>query len=182
MVQCKKCSKSHDGSFGSGQFCSRKCANSRSWSESHKEKIRKTIRQKLNLTPRITITCICGSSFETTQKSKKKFCTKKCANKHKMKRPERRKKILSIYDLSTRTISKILKRIGKGCCVCGWDKSSCDLHHIKGRKIENPNSHDNLTLLCPNCHRLFHDKKILEDDIIPLSRYLGDDWLQFYYG
>lgn len=39
MKKCK-CGKEHDGSFGSGKFCSRSCANSRVWSE--KDKIKKS--------------------------------------------------------------------------------------------------------------------------------------------
>lgn len=53
------------------------------------------------------------------------------------------------------------------CLYCGWDKSTCDIHHIAGRKIPNPDDPSNLTLACPNCHRLIHDCKI--GDIIPLS-------------
>jgi very-short-patch-repair endonuclease len=32
-MQCKKCNIDHDGTFGSGVFCSRSCANSRIWTE-----------------------------------------------------------------------------------------------------------------------------------------------------
>lgn len=45
--------------------------------------------------------------------------------------------IKSILDVSKRTISKILKRLDIGCCICGWKEASCDIHHINGRKIEN---------------------------------------------
>ena len=55
----------------------------------------------------------------------------------------------NIYELSTRTITKILKRMTDdkniGCCICGWNESTCDIHHIRGRKINNPNHHSNLT-------------------------------------
>ena len=36
---CENCGKEIDGSFGSGRFCSRSCANSRSHSEATKKKI-----------------------------------------------------------------------------------------------------------------------------------------------
>lgn len=32
-MHCEKCKKKHDGRFGSGRFCSRACANSRTWSD-----------------------------------------------------------------------------------------------------------------------------------------------------
>jgi len=36
--QSVKCEKEHDGKYGSGKYCSRQCANSRSWSEEDKLK------------------------------------------------------------------------------------------------------------------------------------------------
>ncbi len=98
--------------------------------------------------------------------------------KHKYKR----KDIQSILDLTGRTVTKILKRLNLGCCVCGWKEGTCDVHHILGRKIENPDNHDNLTYLCPNHHRLAHEKKVTLDKLIPLSKYLPDNWMDFYYG
>ena len=92
------------------------------------------------------------------------------------------KKIKSIYDVSTRTIQKILKRIGIGCCICGWNESTCDIHHINGRKIENCNDHSNLTILCPNCHRKTHDKLVDKNKLTPLTEILPNNWQDFYYG
>jgi hypothetical protein len=39
-MKCIKCNKEHDGSFGSGKYCSRACANSRTFSEESIEKKR----------------------------------------------------------------------------------------------------------------------------------------------
>lgn len=90
----------------------------------------------------------------------------------------------SILKLSTRTSQKILKRMwvdGKlKCSNCGWNETTCDLHHIKGRKIKNADSHDNLTYLCPNCHRLAH-RGILTN-FIPISVQIGDEWMNYFYG
>lgn len=90
--------------------------------------------------------------------------------------------IKSILDVSTRTAHKIIKRIGLGCCVCGWNESSCDIHHINGKKVENANGHWNLTLLCPNHHRLFHNKKLKKCDVKTLDEYFPKSWNEFYYG
>lgn len=90
--------------------------------------------------------------------------------------------IESILSVSKRTTTKILKRLNLGCCICKWKEGSCDIHHIKGKKILNSDSHNNLTLLCPNHHRLFHEKKISEKDVIPLSKYLPENWRDVYYG
>lgn len=88
----------------------------------------------------------------------------------------------SLLELSSRTVRKILKRLNIGCCRCGWNKGTCDLHHIEGKKIPNADSHSNLTYLCPNCHRLFHEKKINKNDILTLEMQVGTTWKDYYYG
>ena len=45
---CEKCGKEHDGSFGSGRFCSRKCSNIRTHTNVSKEKISKKLKEKVN--------------------------------------------------------------------------------------------------------------------------------------
>lgn len=42
---CKTCNKEHDGTFGSGKYCCRKCANSRVRSDEVKQKISKAVKQ-----------------------------------------------------------------------------------------------------------------------------------------
>ena len=90
--------------------------------------------------------------------------------------------ITSILDVSSRTTVKILKRLNIGCSLCGWDKASCDVHHIKGRQIEDANAHSNLAYLCPNCHRLVHSGVIGRDALISLETQIGDRWKDYYYG
>lgn len=46
-MNCIRCNKEHDGTFGSGKFCSRKCANSRTWTKEDKEKKQKSINDRL---------------------------------------------------------------------------------------------------------------------------------------
>lgn len=43
------------------------------------------------------------------------------------------------------------------CAICGWSEASCDAHHIYGR---SSNDISDLIMLCPNHHRLVHQKKI----------------------
>lgn len=84
----------------------------------------------------------------------------------------------NIMDVSSRTVSKILSRLNVGCSNCGWNESSCDLHHIIPKSKNGSNSHDNLTLLCPNCHRLAHTEKL--DVFINLNEHIGDSWREHY--
>jgi len=93
---------------------------------------------------------------------------------------------LVITDISTRTISKILKRLieieNLGCCICGWNEGVGDLHHINGKKIKNPNNHKNLSYVCPNCHRLVHEGKIKKEQLISFFDQIGDNWKKYYFG
>ena len=41
---CENCNKEHDGSYGSGRFCSKSCANARHPSDKTKEKISKSLK------------------------------------------------------------------------------------------------------------------------------------------
>ena len=92
------------------------------------------------------------------------------------------KTIQSILDVSSRTASKVLKRLDIGCCICGWREASCDIHHINGKKIDNADGHWNLTCLCPNHHRMYHNKKIEKERFISLDKYFPENWKDLYYG
>lgn len=85
-----------------------------------------------------------------------------------------------ILDVSHRTIAKILERMNVGCSRCGWNESTCDIHHINGRQIENPNDNRNLCILCPNCHRLVHTHKISKNELVSVYDYIGDTWKDYY--
>lgn len=91
-------------------------------------------------------------------------------------------KINSIFDVSKRTSSKIIRRLNLSCCICGWKEGTCDIHHINGKKVENYNDHSNLTYVCPNCHRLLHENKIDKNKLKTLKEILPDNWMDLYYG
>jgi 5-methylcytosine-specific restriction endonuclease McrA len=87
----------------------------------------------------------------------------------------------SILEVSSRTTRKILKRLGIACLNCGWDEDVCDLHHIKSLREGGDSNHENLTYICPNCHRLVHSKKIDKSDLVSLAESVGDKWKKHYY-
>jgi hypothetical protein len=93
-----------------------------------------------------------------------------------------RKRIESIFEASSRTRSKILKRLHLPCSLCGWNEGLCDLHHIHGRDVPDANNHKNLSWICPNHHRLVHEGKIKLEELIPLTKTLPSNWRDFYYG
>jgi hypothetical protein len=85
MKQCNKCFSLHNKK---GVFCSRSCANSRSWSILDKEKKRQSAlssdkvkkANSLRCMERNIKTCACGVSFKVRKTSKQKHCSVKCSN------------------------------------------------------------------------------------------------------
>lgn len=197
-MNCENCGIEHLGQYASGRFCSSHCSHSFSTALNRKE-INQKISKALNTRPALLHCKVCQDIFAPSHK-KEICCSKECKRENKRLanslRTQKQKELAgakgskgkykrnpeSLLDLSPRTISKILSRLGIGCSRCGWNEASCDIHHIYGRNIENANHHANLTCLCPNCHRLFHSKKIGSSDVICLIEQIGDKWKECYYG
>ena len=62
----------------------------------------------------------------------------------------------TIYELSSRTIQKIIARANLSCSICKWDKATGDIHHIIEVSEGGSNEMSNLIYICPNCHRELH--------------------------
>ena len=85
-MECERCDKHHDGSFGSGRFCSRACANSRGpRSDDFKEKVRKKLvgrtgpNKGILTAPRVNFKCAtCGVEFIEREKRKRQYCSSEC--------------------------------------------------------------------------------------------------------
>lgn len=201
-MQCEKCDLEHHGEYGSGRFCSAKCARSFSTTEKRQE-INQQVSERLKkILDIVGITCkMCPKQFRPSHR-REVCCSKDCKEKNrktahaartkkqkelsgaKSSRGKYKRNPQSILDLSSRTVGKIIQRLGIGCSrpECGWNEATCDIHHIRGRSIPNADHHSNLTCLCPNCHRLFHSGKITESDIVSLEKRVGDRWKEYYYG
>lgn len=110
-----------------------------------------------------------------------------CGEKHskimgKITKGKYKGEIKSIHDVSRRTIKKIFYRLKISCCICEWNEDICDIHHINGKKIDDYDNHNNLTYICPNCHRLVHSGKIEKNKLKTLNEILPENWVDFYYG
>lgn len=86
---------------------------------------------------------------------------------------------MSILKLSSRTVSKLLNRLKVSCFKCGWNEAACDVHHIIPKKVGGTDDHENLTVLCPNCHRVAHAKD--ERDFPTFADLVGDEWKKHYF-
>jgi 5-methylcytosine-specific restriction endonuclease McrA len=166
MKICEKCEKKHDGKYGSGRFCSKTCAKGFSTQAKRSE-----INQRVSDT----------MSIKVNGMTKQQKVQKEIADKHASY--VRTVELTSLYDISSRTVTKIMKRMNLPCSLCGWhvDGIVCDIHHIVERKNGGTNEHDNLTYICPNCHRLVHNKLISSNDLVSLHDYIGDSWKKYYF-
>jgi 5-methylcytosine-specific restriction endonuclease McrA len=145
MKRCPKCNIEHNKN---GNFCSRSCANSRTWSD--EDKIKKSIAAK--------------------KSDKVKNVNRHYANNinriEKYKKTIIRKQELRILEIIETPFDELIwsdKRIKIyheqqcKCNSCGNDKWKnekipLELEHKDGNNTNN--NRDNLELLCPNCHAL----------------------------
>ena len=135
-MKCLKCNKEHDGSFGSGKYCSKSCANSRVRTDEVKEKISKGV-----LKSEWWVNC------DYTHNS----------NPEKIERIKETWKSKRNYDTANSiSIKKWIKEDrGNKCEVCGveeWNGKplTMEVDHIDGDTTNNIIT--NLKVLCPNCH------------------------------
>ena len=113
------------------------------------------------------------------------FCSNSCSAVYNNRGNNRHKKITrginSIYDVkSNHRMKELLEAYNLNkCSICGIDDISMDIHHINGRRVEDPHNHNNLTVVCPNCHRRIEQNVISVDKLIKLSDVLDDNWKNY---
>mgnify|MGYP002784350576 CR=1 FL=1 len=171
VKQCKECGNSFIADRNRRVFCNQTCSanfNNKQRgpvSEEQKKKTSKALREFYSKNP------------EKILRGKQKEILAGTQTKGKYKSNPK-----NIFDMSHRTRSKIIKRLKLNCFRCGWKEGTCDIHHINGRKIDDPHNHMNLISLCPNCHRLVGEKKIDISDYKTFHDAVGDKWKEVYYG
>lgn len=76
----------------------------------------------------------CGNEFTSSRRFRSNRY-KHCPNCiQKFAHVKKEKEIKNIFDLSKRTIAKLLKRAKTKCAICEWNESTCDIHHIIPKK------------------------------------------------
>lgn len=145
MVQCicKKCNSVHDGTYGSGIYCSRKCANSRTWSDEQK-------KQRSDISKRLHEEGLYSNvNWKLINSEPERLA------KQKVKRDERFQENLQNGKLHNTTLKRYLLTQDAKCQLCGlteWQGRSInfEMDHIDGNNKNNMLT--NVRLLCPNCH------------------------------
>lgn len=84
MKECENCGEHHEGSYGSGRFCSGKCARGFSTKDKRKE-INEKVSSKLNTSYDIVRICKhCLHEFTiNSSKKNQECCSRSCATKHR---------------------------------------------------------------------------------------------------
>jgi len=151
ICEYKTCKKKHDGKYGSGRFCSSKCARAYSTSSKRKE-INKKV--SLKLTGKWN-----GHGFKKGDDKNRKTLTdedrKKAVNALKEKRKVSYAKMKWEELPKAEKRRRILKEQKGKCLGCGLNswlgkKLTLELDHKNGDHSDNRRK--NLRILCPNCH------------------------------
>ena len=117
---CECCGKQHDGMYGSGRFCSKRCSCSRKFSEKSKKKISDSIKQS-SIKKFGGNFCVCGQIF--TRKSLLKH-QKECQSYLEYKKK---------FNINSEFTSGNCQYCGKFC----KNKNSLNQHEIRCK--QNPN-------------------------------------------
>lgn len=144
-MKCEKCESYHDGSFGSGRFCSRKCACSKTHSKETKQKISNGVKLahiEGRVSPR---ECFSEERWNEILEKRKESCNQKLLNEN-------------FSDLSYDRLRKRILLEQNNCCNrCKMDTwlnepIPLEVEHKNGDHSDN--RRENVEALCPNCHSL----------------------------
>ena len=160
---CENCGKEHDGFYGSGRFCSSKCARGFS-TKAKREEINEKVSKKLQKPEKYNYCKKCGVKLSHNNKSG--IC-RKC-------KPPSKTHSEVVAEFRRRRKRELIKYKGGKCEKCGYDKSvwSLHFHHIdpskkdfnisrKGtcRSLEADKIEvDKCILVCSNCHGEIHEE------------------------
>lgn len=154
---CEFCLSTHDTLFGSGRFCSKKCASAFS-TKDKRQHINEQVSHKMK--GRVVIDKRTKQEIDAWVKSINTPDIKKRAGETRKRKSIER---ISKLDFSQLGKSQIRKRVlfeqnyccGK-CQLKEWlhQPIALELEHINGIKTDN--TRNNLIALCPNCHSQTH--------------------------
>jgi hypothetical protein len=157
---CENCGKDHNGSYGSGRFCSGPCARCFS-TKNNRDEINRKVSVSLGGTgeTKETICENCGTQFRRKNKNAK-YCSLSCQHAHQWELYKRKVELIGSFEISlngsgSKRAKKYLAEVRSDKCeICGitdWLSKPLIkvLDHIDGDAINN--KLDNLRLLCSNC-------------------------------
>jgi len=158
---------------GHGEYCSRPCRN---YAVQTGRRLSGRLRQKISKALKGRVSN--PGMFDSPESRERHSKLVGAAVKTGRRKP--------FEEMSSRTKRKVLARLKLNvCAICGWDESSCDIHHMRPKGHPDRKNLKYQVILCPNDHRKWHDGKGKESDVNgkTLAEVLPDDLLfQAYYG
>lgn len=151
---CEACSSNHDGSYGSGRFCSSQCSRSFS-TRGKRDEINKKVSSKLKGKR------VGGAgkkqSPEHIAKRLESLRTKRDSIKEKLVATANAKYVSKLFDELSVGLKRrrVLEEQSFKCSSCGLSEwmgkpITLEIEHKDGNTGNN--TRDNLMALCPNCH------------------------------
>jgi 5-methylcytosine-specific restriction endonuclease McrA len=150
MNKCLKCNKKHDGSFGSGKYCSLQCANSRG---PRTDDFKKVVSKKLT-------GVLPWNTGKKLDKEHRENISKGLTGKTRYYPEYSDEKVFvenssyQRYGIKKRILKKNLLEYKCVCCgnvgTHNGQELVLQLDHING--VNNDHRLENLRFLCPNCH------------------------------
>lgn len=139
---CERCGVEHIGSYGTGRFCSKKCASSRSWTTEDKQK-KSAAMKAFSETPE-----------GIAHRQMKRNVDYVKVSKSLKERSERRTFEECGWDSKR---DRIIREQDYKCIKCGISEwlgfpVSFEIDHKDGNNTND--SRINLEALCPNCHSI----------------------------
>jgi 5-methylcytosine-specific restriction endonuclease McrA len=155
MLKCLRCNKSHDGSFGSGKYCSIGCSNSRGpRSAEFKSKVSKKMS---GVSPWNVGKKLSESHKEKISKSlfgKEKNKSGKYSNENVFVENSS----YARHHIKKRILKEKLIEYKCQCCGLGnlWNQQKLVLQLDHINSVNNDHRLENLRFVCPNCHTQQH--------------------------
>jgi endogenous inhibitor of DNA gyrase (YacG/DUF329 family) len=120
--------------------------------------------------PRAVTPCgTCGEPVEYLPSQKRPgaavYCSRKCFGIGHSKTMTGRRPNGGIYTSPSTFRVMIRREFYDRCAICGWSETPCDVAHIVPRKAGGEDALENVTILCPNHHRMYDLGLIAESHI-----------------
>ena len=177
--KCENCGDSHEGSYGSGRFCSLHCARSYP-TKKNRDKINRKISESLTRHEK-NFCRVCGK--EITRRNNSKLC-RSCKPHYKRYEND----YFYLRDYRRKIKEKFVLYKGGKCSICGYDKAmrALEFHHEDPSKKENGIFYhvkweesrkelDKCILVCSNCHREIHEEMDRRRRLTQVSEHFIDE-------